>query len=111
MQLSDICEDSNANNFDFHTFVFASTYLMIDDAFIFKILQTSGDISFRSNDTILPSLYALLNLNLGSSLVFLTTTLSSSLALAHYCFMLLDAVFSILNDIVRSTRNIFIIIL
>ncbi len=35
---------------------------MIDDAFNFKILQTFGDISFRSNDTILPSLYALLNL-------------------------------------------------
>ncbi len=37
---------------------------MIDDTFIFKIFQTSGDVSFRSNDTILPSLYALLNLNL-----------------------------------------------
>ncbi len=58
MKLSDICEDSDANNFDFHTFLFALTYLMIDDAFIFKILQTSGDVSFRSNCTILPSLYA-----------------------------------------------------
>ncbi len=64
MKLSNICEDSDVNNFDFHTFLFPSTYLMINDAFIFKILQTSGDISFHSNDTILPSLYALLNLNL-----------------------------------------------
>ncbi len=67
MKLSDIYEDSDVNNFNFHTSLFASTYLMIDDAFIFKILQTSGDVNFRSNDTILPSLYALLNLNLDLS--------------------------------------------
>ncbi len=64
MKLSDICENSDANNFDFHTFLFESTYLMIDHAFIFKLLHTSGDVSFHSNNTILPSLYALLNLNL-----------------------------------------------
>ncbi len=37
---------------------------MIDDALILKLLKTSGEVSFHSNDTILPSLYALLNLNL-----------------------------------------------
>ncbi len=32
MKLSNICEDSDTNNF--HTFTFASTYLMIDEAYI-----------------------------------------------------------------------------
>ncbi len=57
MKLSAICENSDAKNFDFHTLLFASTYLMVDDAFILKLLKTSGDVSFHSN-TILPSLYA-----------------------------------------------------
>ncbi len=63
IKLTEICDNSDANNFDFHTFLFACSYLMIDDAFILKLLKTSGNVSFHCNNTLLPSLYALLNLN------------------------------------------------
>ncbi len=63
IKLTEICDNSDTNNFDFHTFLFACPYLMIDDAFILKLLKTSGEVSFHCNNTLLPSLYAMLNLN------------------------------------------------
>ncbi len=62
LKLNELCDNRDANNFDFHSFLFAASYLMINDSFMLQILKTSGTVSFHLNDTILPTLYALLNL-------------------------------------------------
>ncbi len=63
LKLSQICNNSDANTFDYHSFLFATSYLMINDSFLLQLLKSSGTISFHLNDTILPTLYVLLNLN------------------------------------------------
>ncbi len=64
LKLSHICDNCDANTFDYHSFLFAASYLMINDFFILQLLESSGTITFRLNDTILPTLYTLLNLDL-----------------------------------------------
>ncbi len=63
LKLFEICDNSDANYFDYHSFLFAASYLMINDSFLLQLLKTLANVHFRENDTILPSLYALLILN------------------------------------------------
>lgn len=63
LKLSAICNNMDANNFDYHLFLFIASYLMLTDSFILELLKTSGEVTFRINDSLLPSLYALLKLN------------------------------------------------
>ncbi len=49
------------NTFDFHSFLFTTSYLMILDSSMLQMLKGSGSVSFRLNNTILPALYMLLN--------------------------------------------------
>ncbi len=63
LKLTEICDNGDANNFDFHSFLFAPCNLMINDSFLLQLLKTSGTINFHENNTILPCLYALLTLN------------------------------------------------
>ncbi len=72
-----VCDNRNANTFDYHSFLFMASYLMIKDLFMLQILKGSGPVSFHLNDTILPSLYALLNLEFD---------LPRSLAWFEWCF-------------------------
>ncbi len=58
-----MCDEQDANNFDYHSFFFAASYLMINDLFLFHLLKTSGSVSFIDNDTLLPALYSLLTLD------------------------------------------------
>ncbi len=62
LKLIDVCDNRDANTFDYHSFLFAASYLMIKDSFMLQILKGSGPVSFHLNDTILLSLYVLLNL-------------------------------------------------
>ncbi len=62
LKLIDVCDNRDANTFDYHSFLFASSYIMSKYSFMLQILKRSGPVSFRFNNTILPSLYALLNL-------------------------------------------------
>ncbi len=62
LKLIDVCDNRDANTFDYHSFLFAASYWMIKDLFMLQILKGSGPVSFCLNDTILPTLYALLNL-------------------------------------------------
>ncbi len=57
LKLNEICDNRDANNFDFHSFLFTASYLMINNSFMLQILKRSGNVSFRLNDTILPTLY------------------------------------------------------
>ncbi len=63
LKLTEISYNGDVNNFDFHSFLFATSYLMINDSFLLQHLKTSGTVNFHENDTILPCLYALLTLN------------------------------------------------
>ncbi len=62
LKLIKLCDNRDVNNFDFHSFLFTVSYLMINDSFMLQILKGTGTISFHLKDTILPTLYALLNL-------------------------------------------------
>ncbi len=72
LKLIDVCDNRDANNFDYHSFLFAASYLMIKDPFMLQILKGSRPVSFHLNDTILPSLHELLTLefNLPCSLTW-----------------------------------------
>ncbi len=63
LKLSQICNNCYANTFDYHYFLFAVSYLMINDSFLLQLLKSSRTVTFHLNDTILPILYTLLNLN------------------------------------------------
>ncbi len=56
LKLSQIYDNSYANTFDYHSFLFATSYLMINDSFLLQLLKSSRTISFHLNDTILPTL-------------------------------------------------------
>ncbi len=62
LKLIDVCDNRDANTFDYHSFLFATSYLMIKDSFMLQILNGSGPVSFHFKDTILPYLYVLLTL-------------------------------------------------
>ncbi len=62
LTLNQICDNRDANTFDIHSFLFATSHLMIWDSFMLQMLRGSGSMSFHLNSTILPALYALLNL-------------------------------------------------
>ncbi len=62
LTLNQVCDKRDANIFDYHSFLFAASYLMIRDSFMLQMLKGSGPVSFRLNNTFLPTLYALLNL-------------------------------------------------
>ncbi len=62
LKLIELCDNRDENNFDYHSFLFTASSLMINDSFMLQIIKGSGPISFRLNDTILHTLYALLNL-------------------------------------------------
>lgn len=57
------CDHYDTNHFDFHSFIFTSSYLMINYFFLVLLLNTAGTVSYKENDTLLPSLYSLLTLN------------------------------------------------
>ncbi len=54
LNLYEICDEQDANNLDYNSFLFAASYLMINDLVLFHLLKTSGSVSFRENDTLLP---------------------------------------------------------
>ncbi len=62
LTLNQVCNNRDANTFDYHSFLFTASYLMIRDSFMLQMLKGSGSVSFRLNNTILPALYALLNI-------------------------------------------------
>ncbi len=62
LTLNQICDNRDANTFDFHLFLFLASYLMIRDPFMLQLLRGSGSVPFCLNSTILPVLYASLNL-------------------------------------------------
>ncbi len=59
----DICDEQDVNNFDHHSFIFAASYLMINDSFLFHLLKTSGSVNIRNHYTLLLALYSLLTLD------------------------------------------------
>ncbi len=63
LNLYEICDEQDDNNFDYHSFPFAASYLMINDSFLFHLFKTSGSVRYRDNDTLLSALYSLLTLN------------------------------------------------
>ncbi len=46
LKLSQICDNSDANTFDYHSFLFVASYLMINVSFLFQLLKSSGTIHF-----------------------------------------------------------------
>ncbi len=62
LTLNQICDNRDVNTFDYHSFLFTSSYLMIQDSFMLQMLKGSGTVSFCLNNTILPTLDTLLNL-------------------------------------------------
>ncbi len=62
LTLNRICNNRDGNTFDFYSFLFAASYLMIRDSFMLQMLRGSGSVSFHLNNTILPAMYVLLNL-------------------------------------------------
>ncbi len=62
VKLIDFVEKDDIASFDFHMLIFAATYLMIDDKYLFAILNSSYVSSYKENNTILPCLFSLLNL-------------------------------------------------
>ncbi len=62
LTLNQFCDNRDVNTFDFHLFLFVSSYLMIQDSFMLQMLKGSGSVSFCLNNTTLPALYPLLNL-------------------------------------------------
>ncbi len=64
LTLNQVWDNRDVNTFDYHLFLFAASYLMIRDSFMLQMLKGSSPVSFRLNNTILPTRYALLNLEL-----------------------------------------------
>ncbi len=62
IKIVDFVEKDDIASFDFHTLIFAVTYLMIDDKYLFAILNSSYVCSYKENNTILPCLFSFLNL-------------------------------------------------
>ncbi len=62
LTLNQICDNRDANTFDFYLFLFAASYLMIQDSFMLQMLKGSSSVSFHLNNTTLPALYTLLNI-------------------------------------------------
>ncbi len=56
LTFNQICDNRYANTFKFHSFLFAASYLMIQDSFMLQMLKGSGSMSLRLNNTILPLL-------------------------------------------------------
>ncbi len=46
LKLSQICNNSNANTFDYHSFLFATSYLMINNSFLLQLLKSFGTFFF-----------------------------------------------------------------
>ncbi len=59
LTLKQICDNRDENTFDFHSFLFAASYLMIPDCLMLQMLKGSVSVSFCLNDTILLALYSL----------------------------------------------------
>ncbi len=49
MKIIDLVEKDNIASFDFHTLIFAATYLMIDDKYLVAILNFSYVRSYKEN--------------------------------------------------------------
>ncbi len=62
LTLNQICDNRDANTFDYNSFLFAASYLMIQHSFMLQMLNWSGPVSFRLNNTTLPTMYVLLNI-------------------------------------------------
>ncbi len=62
VKITDLVENDGIASFDFHTLIFAVTYLMIDDKYLFAILNSSYVCTFKENNTIWPCLFSLLTL-------------------------------------------------
>ncbi len=115
LTLNDICNNRDANNFDIHLFSFAASYRMIQDSFMLQMLRGSGSMSFRLNCTILPALYALLNLEFDlphsqtwfeSRFKFYNHDFVCSIVyIKNLLYTHSDAAFSILNITMSDTRN------
>ncbi len=101
LKLIEHCDSRDANTFDYHSFLFATSYLMIKDLFMLQILKGSGPVSFRLNDTILPTLYVLLNLEFD---------LPCSLSWFESCFKFFnhDFVCGIKHSTISSVRRSFL---
>ncbi len=52
LKLTEICDNGDANNFNFHSFLFTASYLMINNSFLLQFLKNSGTVNFRKNYTI-----------------------------------------------------------
>ncbi len=64
VKITHLVENDDMASFDFHTLIFAATFLMIDDKYLFAILNSSYVSSFKENNTILPCLFSLLTLEI-----------------------------------------------
>ncbi len=64
VKITDLVENYHIASFDFHTLIFAATYLMIDDKYLFAISNSSHVSSFKENNIILPCLFSLLTLEI-----------------------------------------------
>ncbi len=113
LKLSQIYNNCDANTFDYHSFLFATSYLMINDSFLLQLLKSSGTVTFRLNNTILPTLYTLLNLDFAlpqtlnwfeSKFKFITIILF--LVFVIYRTKLSDRGFSILKVTISDTKTI-----
>ncbi len=62
VKIIDLVEKDDITLFDFQTLIFAATYLMIDDKYLFAILNSSYVSCYKENNTILPCLFSFLNL-------------------------------------------------
>ncbi len=49
LKLKDICLNNSANTLDFYSFLYTASYLMIDDRFLFNLLQIAGSLDFKLN--------------------------------------------------------------
>ncbi len=64
IKITDLVENDDMASFDFHTLIFATTYLMIDNKYLFAILNSSYVSSFKENNSILPCLFSLLSVEI-----------------------------------------------
>ncbi len=76
LTLNQVGDNRDANTFDYHSFLFAASYLMIQDSFMLQMLKGSGPVSFCLINTILPTLSALLNLEFGLNRVLNSTIMT-----------------------------------
>ncbi len=63
LNLCELCDFHDTNHFDYHLFLFAASYLMINDSFLVILFKTSGSVNYKDNNNLLPALYSLLTLN------------------------------------------------